>query len=103
MNYELAKELKDAGFPQKEFDFHNGITGEWPGDIRPADFPYNPTLEELIEACGDDIFLGVAGSCPPTVFFAKKDDGDSVNGRYQVGATYKEAVARLWLALNKNK
>ncbi|MEO7174270.1 MAG: hypothetical protein ABI002_00665, partial [Saprospiraceae bacterium] len=46
MNYELAKELKDAGFPIKkrcmcieEICVHQ----------------YYPTLSELIKACGDNI------------------------------------------------
>ena len=41
MNYELAKKLKDAGFPFKD-NSHS-----------PA-FTIRPTLSELIEACGDD-------------------------------------------------
>ena len=50
MNYELAKQLSDAGFPQ-------GGEGKWvlPPDIinaRREDRVYVPTLSELIEACG---------------------------------------------------
>ena len=51
MDYELAMELKDAGFPQSG-------TGGWtyaPDKLvtRPNDRVYVPTLEELIEACAD--------------------------------------------------
>jgi len=52
MNYELAKQLYDAGFPQQGF-------GRWVGNPdqviwRAGDRVYVPTLEELIKACGDD-------------------------------------------------
>lgn len=49
MNYNLAKQLKDCGYPQKE---HSGYfhQGDLVGD---DDLPYVPTLSELIEACGD--------------------------------------------------
>jgi hypothetical protein len=52
MNYELAKELKDAGFPQEG----NGARIAPPDKIvvRRDDFAYAPTLEELIEACGEN-------------------------------------------------
>jgi hypothetical protein len=46
MDYKLAKQLKDVGFPQKGFE-------TWTGD-KPHDC-YIPTLEELIEACGPDL------------------------------------------------
>ena len=52
MDYSLANELKNAGFPQ-------GGRGRWIVDpnrivVRFEDRAYVPTLEELIEACGDD-------------------------------------------------
>jgi hypothetical protein len=40
MNYELAKQLKEAGFPQEQRD----------GTFLRRDDPYAPTLEELIES-----------------------------------------------------
>jgi hypothetical protein len=50
MNYELAKELKDAGFPQKcHYDEHGRRN-----DFCEPEVVSNPTLEELIEACGKD-------------------------------------------------
>ena len=52
MNYEVAKELYDDGFPQ-------GGLGSWalPPDrlvSRRTDRVYVPTLSELVDACGDD-------------------------------------------------
>ncbi|MEK6878339.1 MAG: hypothetical protein AABY22_01955 [Nanoarchaeota archaeon] len=47
MNYELAKKLKDAGFPFKEH--HLGILHM--DEYTPANYP---SLSELIVACGDN-------------------------------------------------
>ncbi len=110
MNYELAKELKDAGFKQGSAtgDHHDG--GGWideenryyhheTGDPE----CYAPTLSELIEACGEgfDCLSGpihdlMSGSLP-TIWIAEGDN-DTYSGEC---ATPEEAVARLWLALNK--
>jgi hypothetical protein len=95
MDYSLANELKNAGFPQ-------GGRGRWTVDpnrivVRSEDRAYVPTLEELIEACGDD-FHGIrrldGGTWRCTRF---SELGVSI----QNGKTPTEAVARLWLALNK--
>ena len=67
IDYTLAKKLKDAGFPQKTFRFSNGSTGKWPTDIPPIKFPYNPTLEELIDALAPAGHMddpGMAGQRP---------------------------------------
>ncbi len=92
MDYELAKALKDAGFPQ----IGRG-TRVPPPDMIVAhrdDFAYVPTLEQLIEACGEE-FLSLT----------QRDNADwsseSVEYRTLNAATPIEAVARLWLALNK--
>ena len=97
MNYKLAKELKDAGFPVEWFIF------SW----------RYPTLSELIEACGDEFLELLKGyrtakdypfvgwKAWSTSEAAKKRDNDDdgyIAGR---GKTPEEAVARLWLALNK--
>ncbi len=130
MNYDLAKQLKDAGFPQpdqSEGDYSghyscgcaerraNGTAGKQVYDCGNDRF-YYPTLSELIEACGvyfysltnthhtnprtDDAFPDwVAESSiarQPSPFSKEKD----MNlGR--LGDTPEEAVANLWLALNK--
>lgn len=82
MNYELAKELKEAGFP----------TPQTIDTLKVEKF--RPTLEELIEACGDGIIGLTRG--------AVTEDWLATNNTYTVsGPTPTEAVARLWLALNK--
>jgi hypothetical protein len=64
ISYELAKQMKDAGFPQTEFEVfckHGCPPFNEHGEGRPLqcgechlnDLVYTPTLEELIEACGD--------------------------------------------------
>lgn len=101
ISYELAKELKDAGYEFKVTDWD-------PLDhVRAAFFldePYGrgyipPTLPELIESCGDDF----------VELWKRGDDGWSCmleQGTLisQVwGKTPEEAVAKLWLALQDNK
>lgn len=111
MKYELAKKLKDAGFPQKSFspyylekgapslEEHNKqVSKKGMGGV-----PWTiavPTLSELIKICGEDFawlhrkadgkYLWVAST-----FY---DDREGVNG---IGITPEEAVANLWLVLNK--
>ena len=97
ISYELAKQLKEAGFPQ-------GGKGIWvlPPDslvARQTDRLYRPTLEELIEACGEieltlmrEIVADVSG------WLAVAYEPIIQCG----GLTANEAVARLWLVLNKN-
>lgn len=59
MNYTLAKELKDAGYPLRRIEAGMCV-GPWPVlDMNPsgseeigAQHFYAPTLEELIDACG---------------------------------------------------
>jgi hypothetical protein len=112
MNYELAKQLKDAGFLQgtgryfleggehasgstKEVEFL--LSSFDAKDTKRYKFAYVPTLEELIEACGEQF-----GS------FARFDDtwfaynyGRDIKST--AGTTPSEAVARLWLSLQQQK
>jgi hypothetical protein len=99
MNYDLGKQLRDAGFPQ-------GGKGSWafPPDAvlaRANDRVYLPTLSDLIEECRD-------------VFHALRR---SVHGRWQafsvtdregvtetgIGDTPDDAVARVWLTLRAKR
>lgn len=97
MDYPLAKELKEAGFPQQEFSLSQPFFGEWPHDTAPYQWPYNPTLEELIEACTGRL----------TCFSLEEHSNDWRAGylkpraEYYSGKTPTEAVARLWLAVHK--
>lgn len=129
MTYELAKSLKDAGFPQdkgllKANDYgsfrcegkgsvyldgelhenHGAFRDEvWTSYEKFKEAIYVPTLEELIEACGDVQFnlrradlLGVEHweTC------ILGNTRDEIIAEAQ-GSTPKEAVANLYLELNK--
>lgn len=110
MNYELAKKLKDAGFHPKgfyEFICPHGMTSnisDIKGECKYTMVPL-PTLEELIEACGE-YFLALRFAQP---YEESKLDklwiaGSTHEGRHvETGSTPSEAVANLWLALNEKK
>ena len=132
MNYELAKQLKDAGFPQGTP--HKG--GYWlpdpndnhttePDNIRNTstktlegakmlpsymfqDSLWSPSLSELIEACGEGFFLLEQEPHPwrqSRLWRAeawKDATNDNNSDVFSAGGpTPEEAVARLWLSLNK--
>jgi hypothetical protein len=88
MNYELAKQLKDAGWEKM---------GDWVGNSEDKEWIPNPTLSELIEACGDKF-----------KDLHRWENNWTCNQGYEVyefeseGNTADEAVANLWLKLNKN-
>lgn len=138
MNYELAKELKDAGFPQKgtstfvqqgEVYAYIASVSDMAKMKEDGTFelmPYVPSLSELIEACVEIIIEGNdwKNSCQHYFELAINvnhsgsleeigkvsewraswirgiDDGFEGQNNY-FGSTPEEAVARLWLALNK--
>lgn len=105
MTYELAKELKEAGFPQG-FPVPNdtpSITGVW--FKKDEEMFYHPTLEELIVACGEDFDELISP-------FAVQQEGYPSHCLWRAeatlrtaiccdGSTPEEAVARLWLALKR--
>ena len=118
MSYELAKELKDAGFPQEP----NGL-GRWIDKFSqtysafaPADGSdaYIPTLSELIEACGQYAMTHGEGMEAYRIKIeggqVEKSQGwiaelaDSSFGAYGTrgeGEIVIEAVARLFINLIK--
>ncbi len=104
MNYELAKKLKDAGFPLKEDTcFSPECTCNTSFDGRYV----TPTLEELIEACGDSFdFIKRGGTDALSNLLLKEGistqwvAGPKDLRKIQFGSTPEEAVANLWLALN---
>lgn len=104
ITYELALKLKESGFPQTG----NGITPQaW---ICNQDHSkkellavYIPTLSELIKACGEELedlrrdghgWVAING-----LNWERKFDKDMT--LYESGSSPEEAVANLWLALNK--
>ena len=76
ISYELAKKLREAGFKSKEG-------------------AYIPTLEELIEICGDKIEI------------IGKHNNDwyvqGIMGCMETGNTLDEAVANFYLELHKKE
>lgn len=89
MNHELAQKLKDAGFPQIR-----GIAVEAEGKSMYG--VYFPDLSELIESCSDK-FLSLHRSnqkVPSWMAFGTVEPTISFDSP-------EEAVANLWLALNK--
>lgn len=89
MDYNLAKKLKDAGFPYKDVP-HRAVGTEINGK---ADFVFEPSFDELIEAFSNSEFFELS----------KLSDGWGCNDHYVacMDKTPKEAVANLWLELNK--
>lgn len=100
ITYELAKQLKDAGFPQK---IRQGVFGyEWSeklpdGNLWVNGMAYKPTLSELIEACGDR-FSTLTKDFPGWRCWGKPNPEWDVQG-----STPEEAVAKLYLNITKNK
>lgn len=91
MNYELAIELKYAKFPLREEPLKSPIYGD-------GGFLFPPTLSELIEECGDMFNSLTQGN--------GDSEGVWLCSSFQpymqvYGKTKEEAVARLWIALNK--
>ena len=88
MKYELAKKLKDAGYPIKH--------AEMPG----AAWSYSPTLEELIEEVMGTYFFLDLKYCGEEEWEATgmNKKNKEIDAR---GKTPTEAVANLWLILNQ--
>ena len=102
MNYELAKELKDAGFPLKYtkviYAIFDLIVYDGDEEVKKeggfADYAIMPTLSELIEACG-----GYFSSLNRGIDYWFANGVKGVHGFNERGSTPEEAIARLWLAL----
>jgi hypothetical protein len=98
MTYELAKQLKDAGFP-----FNWGVNGD---TMLYDDFP---SLSELIEACGDKFVLHSPKSkdineeyyTPSETEWTAYSQTERFGTIIYKGSTPEEAVANLWLKLNE--
>lgn len=105
MTYALAKELREAGYSQ-EFKMGHWICDLELFDIQITDkagdcygdaLIYHPTLSELIEECGDGYFSLGRDTSGMWRCYMKKDQEYMTD----IDPTPEEAVARLWLALNK--
>jgi len=111
MNYELAEQLLDAGFPQRGYNdtgsyFICKLKGhQWSyPDFQCVHrkFAYIPTLSELIETCRlNDFTLEVHNTVD---WFAKGyyiTPQDKEINITEIGNTPEEAVAKLWLKLHE--
>jgi hypothetical protein len=106
MDYDLAKQLKEAGFPYTTGGYFidpSGLHVMGEQTAFRSDLGYVPTLEELIEACGDDAFMLEKGRTGWGGSHNNWNASKVVNGMQYVneGPGPVTAVARLWLALNK--
>lgn len=106
MNYELAKQLKEAGFPQKGKGHISSKGKEFKYEhIAYGDDLYFPTLSELIEVCGDR-FGSLMRWSQDLSKFKKREwlASEEIDfGCKESGSTPEEAVAKLWLELNKKR
>ena len=119
MTYELAKELKDYGFNQLGNGFYRCIHEERIFDLKNGEksicdcryFPlqrclYVPTLSELIEECGDNCRLLIKNpnndwEAGYGFDYYLYDNRINEKRPSSIGNTPEEAVANLWLKLNK--
>lgn len=112
MNYDLALQLKKAGFPQElicgtKYYYHfspdskTELLEHCEDHGQPSSIQFLakvPTLSELIEACGDDFH-------DLSRWKKGNEKGDwnaiaiNLKGN-EWGCTPEESVAKLWLALN---
>lgn len=102
MNYELAKKLKEAGFPQGEIKCRCILN---PCQCN-KNFDYEPTLSELIEACGNkfgELGLQDYMDLEPYEKWRASLGWDGIGGYEKAvyGETPEEAIANLWLKLNE--
>ena len=105
INYKLAKQLKEAGLKFQEIP-EKKLT-----DLDGNDY-FAPTLSELIESCGDELwvlrkglFMGKRGWVVGKPSFNLEASAEEPNPfmweTHEFGETPEEAVARLWLKLNE--
>lgn len=96
MEYYLAKQLKDAGFPQhlsaRDEDFYEE------GQVS------NISLSELIKECGDGFDRLQRRGENAWLAFPTFDFIKTTNNMHSLSEvqTPEEAVAKLWLELNKS-
>lgn len=102
LSYELAKQLKDAGFKQdwSEWEDHDQelLKASW--DMYGKG--YSPTLEELIDACGTH-FRELRHNVTPDNWDAIYDKRKPNYKRKIIrnGKTHLEAMANLYIKLNE--
>lgn len=101
INYKLAKKLEEARYPQG-YNNETELLGIRPGIVgSKCQSYYSPSLSELIEACNEyGWFRSLTHDKGSDVWNAEYA---SMVVKNAFGKTPEEAVARLWLKLNKKK
>lgn len=102
ISYELAKQLKEAGWPQVPVAGLKGYFEGHPTGNNEFERYYFPTLSELIEACGKELHCLVhttnGGMDSDKEFWSAGKDNKVLN--WSNGHSPEEAVANLYLALH---
>ena len=100
MDYELAKQLREAGWPQDMGlrPIVSARSRNYTALMLEKDEPVFPTLRELIDACGDGVDALIRDDSGWDAYSGYAVDYYSLK---EYGETPEEAVARLWLELNK--
>jgi len=94
MNHKLAKQLKEAGFPHNWCDY----------DFKYCDEDCFPTLSELINACGENLYSLSRHGVGWLVYGGRGKGEDKNQEMYvEVGKSPEEAVVKLYLKLNAPK
>ena len=105
MNYELAKKLKEAGFPQRKETFAKigGINFGSQVDDGTKEGLTIPSLKELIEACGNRLnqISNLQYEESGKKVYKGRGWVVSGDGKMVIADIFEEAVANLWLELNK--
>lgn len=116
MNYDIAKQLKDAGFPQEGegtySETHDSMMSSGCNVYRPN--VYYPTLSELIAAMPQRmksigsindahfVFRKLVTQTKDiySAYYEDEDTNNAIDG-YAFFGGMSEVVARLWIAVNK--
>jgi len=107
MNFQLAKQLKDAGFPQSHYHGYEMLYGPkysstgMPVIESEKHQAMAPKLEELINMCGKK--FGNLALHVGKQWIAEPAYEISMDVPEGAGTTPEDAVARLWLNLKSSK
>ncbi len=109
LDYKLAKQLKEAGFPQWQAISGNYFVGKTVFEAKKPipkgdNIIYIPSLSELIKACGNVVLMVMRDNCvviSKEAWDYEKDFWSDNFDKKGKGKTPEEAVAKLWLKLHE--
>lgn len=117
LSFEKCKELREAGFPVCKWDkvgmgclfytkYGECLMNCYPGNVKLVDLEIEgevaiPTLEELIEECGERLKGLYPSIWIDAGWLALAENNQGTLNVEHRGVTIEEAVANLWLAINK--